>query len=102
MSFNYRRKLAKYDLAPLNEITTVASVLHARVRRYHVEMIAITFYLLNLVNYDTSRLENVSGSPNIKNHKVILYVIVFKDINETKNRHQYDSQVVNFTNDLEK
>jgi hypothetical protein len=29
-------------------------------------------------------------------------VIVFKDINETKNRHQYASQVVIFTNDLEK
>jgi hypothetical protein len=31
-----------------------------------------------------------------------MYVIVFKDINETKNRHPYTSQVVIFTNDLEK
>jgi hypothetical protein len=31
-----------------------------------------------------------------------MYVIVFKDINETKNHHQYASQVVIFTNDLEK
>jgi hypothetical protein len=31
-----------------------------------------------------------------------MYVIVFKDINETKNRYQYASQVVIFTNDLEK
>jgi hypothetical protein len=29
-------------------------------------------------------------------------VIVFKDINETKNRHQYASEIVIFTNDLEK
>jgi hypothetical protein len=31
-----------------------------------------------------------------------MYVIVFKDINETKNRHQNTSPVVIFTNDLEK
>jgi hypothetical protein len=30
-----------------------------------------------------------------------MYVIVLKDIHETKNRHQHSSQVVIFTNDLE-
>jgi hypothetical protein len=30
-----------------------------------------------------------------------MYVIVFTDINETKNRRQYADEVVIFTNDLE-
>jgi hypothetical protein len=31
-----------------------------------------------------------------------MFVIVFKDINEAKHRHQYASQVVIFKNNLEK
>jgi hypothetical protein len=40
-------------------------------------------------------------SPEGKKSYSNMYIIVFKDINETKNHHQYASQVIIFSNDLE-